>query len=262
MSWAWPFWKEPPESPLPSSWRSTTRHFTASWTWGERTERSPAALDCILAGGLEGKGEQHRGASLRGQPLCGAPPPFPLGDSLCALHGCENSKVGEPRTPCERAAALPAGCVRTEPRQASEGTRVRTILASGGPRPRSPGDPPPERPQGLVGGQHVCGAHPSTEVSHVMATDSSGRGDGGSTPGATQAPSTKLIRGGRTELVHVSKEQRLAPSPHCLLWALGAAVSGARPQGADASRPRRAKGITEGTGVVKAWRASWRRHPE
>lgn len=32
MSWAWPFWKEPPESPLPSSWRSTTRHFTASWT--------------------------------------------------------------------------------------------------------------------------------------------------------------------------------------------------------------------------------------
>lgn len=34
MSWAWPFWKEPPESPLPSSWRSTTRHLTASWTWG------------------------------------------------------------------------------------------------------------------------------------------------------------------------------------------------------------------------------------
>lgn len=34
MSWAWPFCKEPPESPLPSSWRSTTRHFTASWTWG------------------------------------------------------------------------------------------------------------------------------------------------------------------------------------------------------------------------------------
>ena len=38
MSWAWPFWKEPPESPLPSSWRSTTRHFTASWTWGGRAE--------------------------------------------------------------------------------------------------------------------------------------------------------------------------------------------------------------------------------
>lgn len=38
MSWAWPFWKEPPESPLPSSWRSTTRHFTASWTWGVRAE--------------------------------------------------------------------------------------------------------------------------------------------------------------------------------------------------------------------------------
>lgn len=38
MSWAWPFWKEPPESPLPSSWRSTTRHFTASWTCGWRAE--------------------------------------------------------------------------------------------------------------------------------------------------------------------------------------------------------------------------------
>lgn len=32
MSCAWPFWKEPPESPLASSWRSTTRHLTASWT--------------------------------------------------------------------------------------------------------------------------------------------------------------------------------------------------------------------------------------
>ena len=38
MSWAWPFWKEPPESPLPSSWRSTTRHFTASWTCRWRAE--------------------------------------------------------------------------------------------------------------------------------------------------------------------------------------------------------------------------------
>lgn len=47
MSWAWPFWKEPPESPLPSSCRSTTRHFTASWTWG-RAEWSTAVPDCGL----------------------------------------------------------------------------------------------------------------------------------------------------------------------------------------------------------------------
>lgn len=42
MSWAWPFCKEPPESPLPSSWRSTTRHFTASWTWGGGGQRRPS----------------------------------------------------------------------------------------------------------------------------------------------------------------------------------------------------------------------------
>lgn len=32
-SCVWPFCMELPESPFPSSLRSTTRHFTASWTW-------------------------------------------------------------------------------------------------------------------------------------------------------------------------------------------------------------------------------------
>lgn len=54
MSWAWPFWKEPPESPLASSWRSTTRHFTASWTWGPRAQgrgQRPGALAATEAAG-------------------------------------------------------------------------------------------------------------------------------------------------------------------------------------------------------------------
>ncbi len=32
-SCVWAFCRELPESPFPSSLRSTTRHFTASWTW-------------------------------------------------------------------------------------------------------------------------------------------------------------------------------------------------------------------------------------
>lgn len=39
MSWAWPFWKDPPESPLASSCRSTTRHFTASCTFSKPQEQ-------------------------------------------------------------------------------------------------------------------------------------------------------------------------------------------------------------------------------
>lgn len=128
MSWAWPFWKEPPESPLPSSWRSTTRHFTASWTWRERAERSAAALDRSPGRGAGRQGRGPRGGpSVRAACVPGPCLPSRLRDSLRALWGMEipNSESSRPAEdalqPSGRSVSVRSG------RRAEEGPGVHTL---------------------------------------------------------------------------------------------------------------------------------------
>lgn len=217
MSWAWPFWKEPPESPLPSSCRSTTRHFTASWTWGERAERSTAVPDCGPVGRRQGQGEQH-GLCLREGSLCAGP-------CLPSLSQGLSVPFTGTSTPRKRATALPAGLCPTDLPSGCGGHR-------GPHRPGKPRAPPhpletPERPQGPLGGTaHLWGTLRRGR-SHAVATGSSERGHASS---QHRACPQRTGRAGQ-------REQGAKAGSFSATEGSGCRASSARPQGAAPSWP-------------------------
>lgn len=146
MSWAWPFWKEPPESPLPSSWRSTTRHFTASWTWGTEHRRwvTPLPTRAALA-------------VVQGWGQAGPPRPSSSFRSLCAPT-VRTPQLGAPGPRAGAAGPRRAeeGCPVSRLPWATTASPSQTVWPCQGPGPHSPGQRPPGLPQVPCVGPRVC----------------------------------------------------------------------------------------------------------